>query len=154
MPLVTGSNLLPKCVLDCTYPPPPPPHQNHIYTNLPSYLFGALPWTYLRGCLSGSSPHRTCYSYVVDFFQSTIPNANSENPAGINSFQHKGFIDRASQGGKIFPSCLPRPPHCPRPTTFQGLRILRATPVISIVENANKLQIPILTLVSGSRILP
>ena len=52
MLLVTSSDLLLRCVLDCMYPL----HQNHIYTDLPRYLLGAVPQSYLRGCFLGYSP--------------------------------------------------------------------------------------------------
>ena len=34
-----------------------PPHQNHMYTDLPLYFFGAVSWSYLRHSLPGFSPH-------------------------------------------------------------------------------------------------
>ena len=36
---------------------PCPLHQNRIYMDLPSYLFGAVSQSYLRCCLPGYSPH-------------------------------------------------------------------------------------------------
>ena len=54
--LVTSSDLMPKCVLDCIYLPSPKSFI-YIYIEHPSYLFRAVPQSYLRQCLPGYSPH-------------------------------------------------------------------------------------------------
>ena len=60
-----------------------PLHQNHIYTDLPPYLLGAVPQSSLKCCLPGCSPHFApdkSYSHLsrCAFFKSTVTRTGPE----------------------------------------------------------------------------
>ena len=85
---MTSSDLLPKYVLDCTYPL----HQSHIYTDLCSYLFRAVPQSHLRCCLPGHRPHfapkkTSLTTLAVHFFQLTCSKQYDERSSMILIFQ-------------------------------------------------------------------
>ena len=52
--LVTSSQSLQKCVLDCTYPPS---LKSYIALTFPLFHFGTVFQSYLKCCLLGCSPH-------------------------------------------------------------------------------------------------
>ena len=71
--LVTSRNLLQKKI--CVWLNILPLHQNHIYTDLPLYVFEPVSQSYRKCCLLGHSPHftpnkTTHNSHLVHFFLS------------------------------------------------------------------------------------
>ena len=71
--------------------------------------------------------------------------------SGISSLQHKELEDRESQGGKTFPPASLYLTLAPLPHISGSLRVLMDTAVISVLRMQH---IPLLSLVSESRVLP